>query len=296
MRDLVTALANGVSLGALYALMALAFVVVVRATGVLNFAQGSFLLLGVYVTAELSPTLGFWAAVPCGLAAAAVIGIATEVLIVRNVSSRDPVTLTILTLGINLLLITEISRRIGHETIPIHDPWGDRLVQIGSGVIPASRVWALIFAVVVIALFLLAFRYTRWGLAMRVSAQDSKVAALMGVRLSRISWSSWAIGGALAAIAGMFLTTFPSAGLTPTLGDVAMTAFPAAVIGGLTSVQGALVGGLGVGVIVALTTTYESAFGPFGEGLSTMVPNILMFIVLLVRPEGIFGSRTVTRV
>jgi branched-chain amino acid transport system permease protein len=293
---LAEALVNGVSLGALYALIALGFVIIHRATGVLNFAHGAFLLTGTYVTAEVAGDHGFTLGLIAGLAAGAALGAVTHAVFVRFSRDRSPIGLSILTLGLNILAVTEVTRRIGERTLPMNDPWGSSVLNLGPITVPTGRMVALGLAAAVIAAFLLAFRYTRWGLTMRVSAADGETAALMGVRLGRVSGTSWAIGGLMAAIAGLFLAAFPSPGVDASLSNSAMRAFPAAVIGGLDSVGGALLGGLALGIAESVTATYESGLGAFGHGLSGLIAYVVLFAVLLVRPDGLFGKKAVARV
>ncbi|MGW4032663.1 branched-chain amino acid ABC transporter permease [Streptomyces sp. NPDC004838] len=296
MITLLEAIVNGVSLGALYSLIALGFVIIYRATGVLNFAHGAFLLVGTYVTAEVGAEHGFPLGLTAGLAAGAAVGWVTHSVFMRFSRDRSHISLTVMTLGINILAITEVTRRIGDRTIPMTEPWGSAEMHIGPITVPQVRMVALGLAAVVIIGFLAAFRYTRWGLKLRVSAADNETAALMGVRLSRVSATSWIIGGVMATLAGLFLASFPSPGVDPGLSNSAMRAFPAAVIGGLDSVGGALVGGLALGLAESLTATYESGLGSFGHGLSGIVAYLVLFAVLLVRPDGFFGKKAVARV
>ncbi|AXI76522.1 branched-chain amino acid ABC transporter permease [Peterkaempfera bronchialis] len=293
---LLEALVNGVSLGALYSLIALGFVIIYRATGVLNFAHGAFLLAGTYVTAEVAADHGFPLGLLAGLAAGAALGAVTQIVFMRFSRDRSHIGLSVLTLGINILAVTEVTRRIGDRTIPMSQPWGSSELQLGPVTVPLVRMVALAGAAVIISGFLAVFRRTRWGLALRVSAADRETAALMGVRLSRVSGTSWAIGGLMAAVAGLFLASFPSPGVDAGLSNSAMRAFPAAVIGGLDSVGGALLGGLALGVAESLTATYESGLGAFGKGLSGVVAYLVLFAVLLVRPDGFFGRKAVARV
>jgi len=294
--SLLNALASGLSLGALYAVMALGFVVIYRATGVLNFAHGAFLLVGVYVASVVSESHGYLVGVLAGLLTGAVVAVVAETVFLRHSRTRDHVTLTILTLGLNLLVVTEVSRRIGTETLPLRDPIGNDVVEIGAITMPTVRLVALVVAVLAITVFLLLFRFTSWGLAMRVSNQDGEVAALMGVRLSVVSWTSWAIGGALAVLSGLFLASFPTPGVTPGLADTAFRAFPAAVIGGLGSVGGALVGGLLLGMVEAFAATYEGSLGGWAHNLSGISAWVLLLVVLLLRPQGLFSAKQVQRV
>lgn len=296
MDSLLNALASGLSLGSLYAVMALGFVVIYRATGVLNFAHGAFLLVGVYVASIVSESHGYLVGVLAGLLTGAVVAFVAEAVFLRNSRTHDHVTLTILTLGLNILVVTEVSRRIGTETLPLRDPVGNDVVEIGAITMPTVRLIALVVAVLAITVFLVLFRFTSWGLAMRVSNQDGEVAALMGVRLSVVSWTSWAIGGALAVLAGLFLASFPTPGVTPALADTAFRAFPAAVIGGLGSVGGALVGGVMLGMVEAFAATYEGSLGGWAHNLSGISAWVLLLVVLLLRPQGLFSAKQVQRV
>ena len=131
---------------------------------------------------------------------------------------------------------------------------------------------------------------------MRAAADDPETASLMGVRLSRVSMISWAIASALAVVAGIFLVSYPSAGLDISVGGVALQAIPAAIIGGLDSTTGAVVGGLAVGLTQVLTLGYQEQLAFLGLSFSQAAPYILMLLVLLVRPAGLFGTREVSRV
>ncbi|MEU2615204.1 branched-chain amino acid ABC transporter permease [Micromonospora sp. NPDC007271] len=296
MTRLLEAVLNGVSLGSLYSLIALGFVIIFRATGVMNFAHSSFLLAGAYVTAAVSAKSGFLVGLLAGVVTAAAIGAFTQLVILRFSKDKSHLGLSVLSLGVNILAVTEITRRIGDNTLPLHDPWQASVWRFAGITVPVSRVAALAVAAALLAGFLLLFRFTRWGLALRVSAADREVAALVGVPMGRVSWTSWAIGGAMAALAGMFLAAFPAPGVEPSLTNSAMRAFPAAVLGGLDSIPGALVGGLAIGIAESLTATYEGHLGGFGSGASGLVAYVVLFAVLLLRPDGLFGTKVVSRV
>lgn len=293
---LLEALADGVSLGSVYALIALGFVIIFRATGVLNFAHGGFLLAGAFTTVVVSEHAGFWVGIAAGLFTGGALAAAVNLLLIRLSRDRSHIGLTILTLGVNIIIVAEVTRRIGDRVLPLRSPWGASLVELGPITVPAGRIVALLVAGLIIGVFLAAFRLTRWGLSLRVSAADNETAALMGVRLTTVSWTSWAIGGLMAVTAGLFLASFPSPGVGTSLQDAALRAFPAAVIGGLGSVPGAMVGGLLLGVAESVTATYEGSLGAVGAGLSGLVPYLLLFAVLLVRPDGLFGKKEVARV
>lgn len=296
MTHLLDVLASGLSLGIVYALIALGFTVIFKATGVLNFAHGSLLLLGAYLTAKLSPELGFWMAFVLGALGAGLVGILLDRLVFRWVDAADHVSLAVITLGIDLIMLGELTRVMGTKVMSLHDPWGDRLMSFGPITLPATRFAAIVFAVLLLLLFFSLLRYTSWGVAMRASTQDPEAAVLVGIRPWRVSMSAWAIGGLLAAVAGVFLTMFPTPGVTTGTAEFALKAFPAAVIGGLDSLGGAVVGGIMLGVAEGLVIGYASELGFLGSGFASVVPYVVLVAVLLIRPTGLFGSREVARV
>jgi branched-chain amino acid transport system permease protein len=287
---------SGLSLGFVYALIALGFVIIFKATRVVNFAHGSLVLLGAYVIARTHDSLGFGLAVVVGIAVTALVGVVVQFVILRKLRGASVDTLTIVTIGVDILLATELTRRIGSDVLDIGDPWRDKVVHIGEITIPQARVAAAIVAAIVLVAFGLVTKLTDTGIAMRSAAEDGETAALMGIRLGRVAAASWALAGGLAALAGVFLTSFPTPGVVPSVGLTALAAFPAAILGGLDSLAGAIVGGLLIGVTVQLTAGYQDELAFLGRGLSDIVPYVVMVLVLLWRPSGLFGTRELTRV
>lgn len=296
MTKLIELIVNGLASGAVYALIALGFVVIFKATEVVNFAHASLLLVGGYVIAISHDRFGFWGAVILGVCAAALIGAAIEFGVIRRARTLDHAVIAIATIGIDIVLTSELTRRIGSETLALGDPWGDRLVNFGAVTIPLTRIAALLCASVLIAAFLLAFKYTSWGVAMRAVAEDGETAALMGIRLGRVSLGAWAVAGGLAAVAAIFLTVFPTPGLDRTTSLAALKAFPAAILGGLDSTTGALAGGLIVGLTESLMHGYQGDLAFLGRGIGDVAPYAVMILILLWRPAGLFGTRESARV
>jgi branched-chain amino acid transport system permease protein len=287
---------GGLFLGAIYALVALGFVTIFRATGVINFAQGSVLLLGAYVIGRLDGAIGFWPAVLAGIVAAALVSLLIDVLLIRRVRGADLGTLAILTLGVDILLLTELTREIGTDVVNLGAPWGDDVVEVAGVRVAASRVIAGAVALVLVAALAAVVKLTDWGIAMRSAAEDGETASLMGIRLNRVAAGAWALAGALAAVGGLFLTSFPAAGVTGGVGLVALAAIPAVVLGGFDSPGGAVVGGLVIGVVSVLAAGYQDELSFLGRGVGTVAPYVVMLVVLLVRPSGLFGTRELTRV
>ncbi|MFF9275924.1 branched-chain amino acid ABC transporter permease [Streptomyces griseosporeus] len=298
MTSLFDDLLNGLALGAVYALVALGFVVIFKASGVINFAQGSLLLFGGYLTAVLHDDLGFAGALAVAVLATALLAGALDRLLLQR-GEPDPRMAhvqTIVTIGVDIVLLTDLSRRIGGDLLSLGDPWGDSVVSLGSVTVADSRLAAIAVSAVAIAAVFALFRFTPWGLSLRAAAEDTEAAALMGVRLSRVRMLAWCLAGALAALAAVFLAAFPAPGLERTTGQIALKAFPAAILGGMASPPGALAGSLLIGLTEALVAGHQSDLHVLGDGFGDVAPYAVMVLVLLVRPTGLFGAKGAARV
>jgi branched-chain amino acid transport system permease protein len=291
-------LISGLSLGCIYALLALGFVIVFKATNVVNFAHASVVMLGAYLVARWHDSLGFWGAIAVAAVTCAVVAALLDVLLVRPLRRRHGGVdaLAIMTIGINIVLGTELTRRVGTDILPTGAPWGSDTTTLLGVSVPQTRIAAALVAVVLMAVFYAVFRWSDFGIAMRSTAADPDTAALMGIRLNRVAAGAWAVAGALAAIGGAFFTSFPASGVSNSTGLLALTAIPAAVLGGLDSTAGAVVGGLVIGVSVTFAAGYQDDIAFLGRGLSEVVPYMVLLVVLLWRPSGLFGTREVTRV
>jgi branched-chain amino acid transport system permease protein len=291
-------LVSGLSLGCIYALIAMGFVVVFKATNVVNFAHASVVMLGAYLVARWHDELGFYGAVLAAAVACAVVAALIDFLLVRPLRRRRGGidTLAILTIGVNIVLATELTRRVGTDILPTGAPWGSATTTFLGLTVPQTRIASAVVAIVLMGAFYVAFKYSDWGVAMRSTASDQETAALMGIRLSRVAAGAWAVSGFLAAIAGVFFTSFPASGVSTTTYLLALTAIPAAVLGGLDSIAGAVVGGLVIGVAITLTAGYQDELSFLGRGLSEVIPYVVLLLVLLWRPSGLFGTPETSRV
>ena len=292
MNTFVQLLVNGLGKGAVYALLALGFVVIFKATEVINFAHGSLALIGGYVIAVTVDTLGFPLAAALGITGAGLAGLLMERLLLSRSRFADPNSLALLTIGVDVVVVEDIFRRLGTTVPYLGAPWDARPIQLGGVTLFSTQLVALLVGLVLITAFFLAFRYTDWGIAMRAQAENREAAALMGIRSSRVTATAWLVAGVLAGVAVMFIVTqdFSGTGLSRTTHAIAFAAFPAAIIGGLDSTAGAVVGGVIVGLTQALTEVYVSI--PFAK----VAVFLVMLIVLVVRPAGLFGTRELSRV
>jgi branched-chain amino acid transport system permease protein len=289
-------LLNGISLGAIYALIALGFVIIFKASEVVSFTHGSLLLLGAYTIARLSDPLGFLPAVLIGVGFTALAAFLVERLVINRLRGQPVISLAIVTIGVDIIILTELVREIGPDILNIPHPWGSNSVRIGGVGISENRLIAMGVAGLFIVAFFVAFKYSSWGVAMRASAEDGEAAALMGIRQGRVSAMAWIVAGVLAAVAALFLVGAPTPGVSAAAYTVALRAFPAAILGGLDSTGGALVGGLLIGITEALVAGYQDQLLFLGRGFGEVAPYVVMIVVLLVRPSGLFGTKELTRV
>jgi branched-chain amino acid transport system permease protein len=283
---------NGLGKGAVYALLALGFVVIFKATEVVNFAHGSLVLIGGYFVYATKDALGWPAAALLGIASAALAALLIERLLIANARNADVNSLALLTIGVDVIVTEEIVRRLRADIPFIGDPYDAQPLQFAGLTAFRTQLVALVVGIVLITAFFLAFRFSSWGVAMRAQAENREAAALMGIRSSRVTATAWLLAGALAGVAVLFMATqdFSGAGLGRGTHAIALIAFPAAILGGLDSTAGAVVGGLIVGLTEALSAQYVS----FEFSKSAVF--LVMLLILVIRPSGLFGTRELSRV
>src|SRR2546423_6659843 len=199
-------------LGCIYGLIAMGFVIVFKATRVVNFAHASIVMLGAYLVAKWHDSLGFFGAIAVAAVVCAVAAALLEFGIIRPLRRRGGSidALAILTIALNIIIGTELVRAVGNDLLPSGAPWGSRVTKIGGAAIPQARIAAAIAALVLIAVFYIAFTRSDWGVAMRSTASDPEAAALMGIRLSRVSAGAWAVAGAPPALGGAVFLNLPA--------------------------------------------------------------------------------------
>ncbi|MBB3661639.1 branched-chain amino acid transport system permease protein [Prauserella sediminis] len=292
MDTFVQLVVNGLGKGAVFALLALGFVIIFKATEVVNFAHGSLVLFGGYLVVATRETLGWAGAAVVGVLSAGLLALLVERLLLSRSKLASPFSLALLTIGVDVIITEEIVRRLGVSLPFIGDAWDAQPIQVGDVTMFRTHLVAIVVATVLITLFFLAFRYSNWGIAMRAQAENKEAAALSGVRSWIVTSSAWLVAGLLAGVAVLFIATqdFSGAGLSRGTHSIALAAFPAAIIGGLDSTAGAVVGGLIVGLVDALSTEYVS----FAFAKSAVF--LVMLVVLVVRPSGLFGTKETTRV
>ena len=306
--QLAGTLVSGLSLGTIYALLAMGFVIIFKATQVVNFAHGALATVGAFITAgvavelnfpgryiDVHPLLGWLISVIVALLLSALLGILLERVFLRPMVGEALFSVAIVTLGINAILMTIVTDYIGPNPRSMADPWGNAASDLGFVIIAHTEIAQFVVAVALVLLVAVFFR-TRTGIAMRATAFDQEAARAQGIRVGAIFAIAWAIGAVLATVGGIFGSVYPRrVGVYPDTALLAFRAFPAIILGGLDSVVGAVVGGLAVGVAEAAAGSYLN-HPLFGAGFSGIVPYLLMMIVLFIRPYGIFGTEEIRRV
>jgi branched-chain amino acid transport system permease protein len=285
---------QGLALGCTYALIALGFTLIYRATQVINFAQGAMLLVGAYLTSWLAVDRGL----PFGLAVAGAMGALAaggglfQIGVLRRVRGHSVFARVMITIGLAVAMTASVTAIWGPNARVLGDPWGGSAVDVGGIVVNWVRIWAIVCTAVILGAYFVFDRRSRYGLALRATAADPEAALAAGVPVRRIHALTWAIAGAVATLGGVFLAGFPQSP-NPLLGDSALLVFPAIIVGGLESPVGAVIGGIVIAVVEVLTSGYAPAWT--GENFYTVAPYIVMIGVLLVRPYGLFGVRPAER-
>jgi branched-chain amino acid transport system permease protein len=303
-------LVDGTSFGAIYALLAMGFVIIFKATSVLNFAHGALTGLGAFMVAAFVTVLDFpgryltflpeWAQwtvnAVAALIAAALIGVLLERVFLRAMVGEALFAVAIVTLGIDIVVRTVTNDWIGTQPRPLGAPWGLEGFNLGWVRISWSEIIQILVTVVLLVFVALFFR-TRTGVAMRATAFDQETARAQGINVGRVFSVAWAIGAFLAGVAGIFYSIYPrrATGVDQSTAFIAFRAFPAVIIGGLDSIPGAVVGGFAVGIAEAAANSYLE-FEYLGSGFPGIVGYLLMMVVLLIRPYGLYGTPEVRRV
>jgi branched-chain amino acid transport system permease protein len=278
---------SGISQGCIYGLIALGFVLIYKATETVSFAQGELMMLGAFCGLAAMTFLGFpfWIAIPSTIAAMALFGVLLERIVIRPILGQPQFSIVMLTIGIGYVargLITMIPG-IGTETHALPVPYKDEVFNAGTLVLNAEQL-VIIGATATLCLLLFAvFRYSKIGIAMQASSQNQLAAYYMGIPVKTLNGLVWGLAAAVAAVAGLLLS--PITFVHANMGFIGLKAFPAAVVGGFGSLPGAIVGGLVIGIVESLSGFY------LPEGIKDVAAYVVVLIMLMVKPNGLFGER-----
>lgn len=298
MANAIQLVTSGLALGAVYALIALGFVVIYRASQVFNFAQGEFLMVGAFLTVSLSAAGLPWILAALGaMTLTGLLAAGVERVVLRPMVGRPVFTTIILTIFVGMILRSLVILVWGGQPRGMPTPWDTTAtMEIAGARILMNSVWAVAAGALALAAFFAVLKYTRIGVAMRATSSDQEASLVLGIPVGKVFGSSWFIAGFYAALGGVFLGMFPRS-VDSNLGFVALRAFPAVIVGGLDSPGGVVMAGVLLGVLEVLAQGYLNAeLGAFGQNFHTVFPYLFMILVLMVRPYGLLGRREVKRV
>ena len=297
---------EGLALGAVYSLVAIGLVLIYKAMDVLSFAQPALAVVGAGIISALAVDRGinFWVAFIVALIATGIIGALSERIFLRPMVGEPVFSVAILTLGLDVLYRTVLDNCIGVNPRYMGDPiftWGEfGSITIGGVVLKFQEIGALITAILAVVFLGYFFKVSKYGLAMRATSFDQEASLAQGINVGRIFGLVWFIAGILAAFSGFFITGGFNL-LTQASFISAFRALPAVVIGGLDSIPGAIVGSIIIGLTQGYVAYYQFPFESFtginlGNGFSLLAPYLIMFVILIVKPDGLFGTEEVERV
>jgi branched-chain amino acid transport system permease protein len=278
---------SGVAQGCVYGLVALGFVLIYKATETVNFAQGELMMLGGFAGLAATSVFGlpYWVAVLLAVLSTALAGLLIERVFIRPVLGQPALAVVMLTFGLGYVIrgLVTMVPVIGTDTHPFDAPYKGREFELGGAVVAAEQLVIVAVTAALCAALWLLFRSTRIGVAMQASSQNQLAASYMGIPVQRLNGLVWALAAAVAAAAGLLLA--PMTFVHVNMGFIALKAFPAAIVGGFTSLPGAIVGGL----IVGLVEAFSGFLLP--EGFKDVMPYLVVLLMLAVRPTGLFGER-----
>jgi branched-chain amino acid transport system permease protein len=281
---------NGAASGCIYGLIALGFVLIYKATEMVNFAQGDILMLGGFVAFTLIATWGlnYWLGALLAVLITAAFGFALDAVVLRRVIGQPQFAVVMLTLGLGFIFRAFAGIVWGYDSVGFETPFTNRTVRLGGVVLGQDNVSIIVGTVILCLVLYLFFSRTRLGIAMQASSQNQLAAYYMGIPVRTVFSLIWAISAGVAAVAGILLS--PVSMIDVNMGFLGLKAFAAAVLGGFGSIPGALVGGVIVGVVEQMSGYY------LPPGSQDVTSNVVLLAVLILRPGGLFAENVRKRV
>ena len=285
--QLLQLLISGVAQGCIYGLIALGFVLIYKATETVSFAQGDLMMVGAFGGLLTMTLLGFpfWLAVIASVVGMGLFGVVVERLVIRPILGQPAFSIVMLTIGVGYVLrgIITMIPNIGTDTHTLAVPYAGEVVRLGALVLSAEQLVVIgVTAVLCGGLFAM-FKYSKLGIAMQAASQNQLAAYYMGIPVQRLNGLVWGLAAGVAAIAGLLLA--PITFVHANMGFIGLKAFPAAVVGGFGSLPGAIVGGLVIGIVEAVSGFY------LPEGFKDIAPYIVVLLMLVLKPNGLFGEK-----
>lgn len=287
-------LVTGIVVGSIYALVALGFVLIYKASDALNLANGQFVLIGAYICLTLITAykIPFILALLITLAFNAILGLTIERVVLRPLLNAPVISVIMATLGLSSLLGGAVHIIWGHQTRSFPQIFPATPIKIGGVILTPVYLWSFVIVIALLILFTLFFKYSKMGIAMRAVADDQQAALSMGISVKSVYAATWAIASVVAAVGGVLLGNIN--GVSASMAMIGLTVLPVVILGGLDSIPGAIVGGFIIGVLQSLAGGYLDPL--VGGGLKEVVPFIVVVLILMVKPNGLFGKGGIERV
>jgi branched-chain amino acid transport system permease protein len=287
---------SGFALGMVYALIAIGFVIILKCSQAFNIAQGQFVMIGGYLGFTFLVTfhLPIWASLLAAIAVAIIMGLLIERLTLRPLVGKPVLAVIMMTIALGAMLDGLATLIWGGEYKTYHGVLPTLALHVGELSLPSETLIGVMVAIVVVAILMLVFRYTKSGLAMMATAEDEQVVQSAGIRVTTVYALSWVIACVTGVISGILLGGV--SGVMIPMSEVGLKAFAVVLLGGINSIEGAIVAGIIVGVLENLAAGYLDPLLPGGGGLASVFPFIIMIIVLIFRPYGLFGLRRIERI
>jgi branched-chain amino acid transport system permease protein len=280
-------LISGVAQGCIYGLIALGFVLIYKATETVSFAQGELMMLGAFSALVTMTTLGlpYWMAVIAAVVVMALLGMLVERLVIRPILGQPAFSVVMLTIGMGYVARGAITMipGIGTDTQALPVPYKDEIWKLGGLILNVEQMVVIAATGVLCGLLFALFRYSKLGIAMQAASQNQLAAYYMGIPVRRLNGIAWGLAAAVAAIAGLLLA--PITFVHANMGFIGLKAFPAAVVGGFGSLPGAIVGGLVIGTVESFAGFY------LPDGVKDTAAYVVVLIMLMVKPNGLFGDQ-----
>jgi branched-chain amino acid transport system permease protein len=288
-------LVNGVIVGTLYGVVAMCFVLIYKSTQIVNFAQGEFLLIGAWVCWAMLIYLEipFWLGFLFTLVFMFAFGVLLQVVVLRPMIGEPIISVIMLTIGLSIFFQSLMSWIFGEWVKPFPEVFSAESVNVFGLQVEPAYLMSMVFALIVMAGFFYFFKYSKMGLAMRATAFDQQVAASLGISVKQVFALSWAISAMVSAMAGVVIGMVN--GVSSALSFFGIKVFPAAILGGLDSIVGAIVGGIVIGLLENLAQFLDVEFLQLGN-LYEIVPFYVLIIILMIKPYGLFGTRDIERI
>ena len=287
LNEIIQVIISGISIGCVYGLVALGFVLIYKATEIINFAQGEMMMIGAFVSYSLITVLGFsyWLALLSATVSLGIFGMLLERVVLRPLIGEPVFAIVMLTVGLSIFLRSVVTMipGWGTESYGFKTPFTGKIVRYDHLVISWEHLAIIIMTIFLILMVFFFFRFTRTGTSMRATSQNQLAAVYMGISLGKVFSLTWTISAALGGFAGVLLA--PITFVHFNMGSLGLKALPAAVLGGFGSIPGSVVGGLVIGVTESLAGFY------LPSGWKDIVPYIILILVLIIRPEGLFGRQ-----